>query len=420
MTGAGTARRLSGAERVGRDAVAETALVLAGLLVLVTGVRVGLAAAALRGSRPAGGSGVHGRAGHEVAGHDVARHDAARHDVTVLQAIRSGDPLMPGHLRENLAHQPGARFVWLVDEDDPAGRAAARVAARGAEDRVQVVVVPPLPAGRNPKVFKLVLGLPLAGELVAVLDDDTVLVPGALDRACAALAGGDVVTGVPVYREQGSLWSRLVAAFVNGSSLVTYLPLAVVTPPVTLNGMFYVTRRAVLEELGGFAAIEDRLCDDYELALLYRRAGLTVVQAPVVHPLATTVPTARAYGRIMRRWMVFAGQVLRSDLSPAMVGLVVVPSVLPAVAMLVAVLSGDVFAVVVVLAALLGKAAATALLRRHAGAPASLAGALLEPVSDLLLPVHLLGALLRPHRVTWRGREIDVRPGVLARGGGQA
>lgn len=409
--------------------MAEAGLVLAGLLLLVTGVRVGLAAAALRGTRPRGSRGTDATGndgtGHDGArpagtGHDVTARDVMARDVTVLQAIRSGDPLMPGHLRENLDHQPGARFVWLVDEDDPAGRDAAEAAARGAEHRVQVVVVPPLPAGRNPKVFKLVLGLPLAGELVAVLDDDTVLPPGALDQACAALAAGDVVTGVPVYREQGSLWSRLVAAFVNGSSLVTYLPLARVTPPVTLNGMFYVTRRAVLEELGGFAAIEDRLCDDYEMALLYRRAGRTVVQAPVVHPLATTVPTVRAYGRIMRRWMVFAGQVLRSDLSPAMVGLVVVPSVLPAAAASVALLSGDVAAVVVVLVALLAKAAATALLRRHAGAPASLGGALLEPVTDLLLPLHLLGALIRPHRVTWRDRDIDTRPGVLARGGGPA
>ncbi len=404
--------------------MAELAVVLAGLLLVILGVRLALAAGALRRADDGVGTPREGAAEGARGSADDGADDGAAPvtaPVTVLQPIRSGDPLLPGFLRENLANQPGARFVWLVDEDDPAGRAIAEDAASDAgpdaRDRVEVVVTPPLPPGRNPKVFKLVLALPRCGEVLAVLDDDTVLPPGALDRAVAALSRGDLVTGMPVYREQGSIWSRLVAAFVNGTSLLTYLPMSRLADPVTINGMFYVTRRCVLESLGGFAAIEERLCDDYELARLYRAGGHRIVQTTVVHPIATTVLGPRGYARIMRRWMVFARQALGEDLSPGLALLVVVPAVLPLAALTAAAFaaaSGDTGALAVVGLALLLKATTTALLRRSVPpAPASVGGALLEVVADLLMPFHVLAAAVRPGRITWRDRRIDVGAGAL-------
>jgi ceramide glucosyltransferase len=389
--------------------MAEVALALAALMLALLGLRATLALLALRGTDDA----APGDAG--PPGGAAAVGTARAEDVTVLQTIRSGDPLLPGLLRENLRNQPQARFVWLVDEDDPAGRAIADAAApEESRDRIEVLVVPPLPQGRSPKVFKLVLGLPRCGDVLAVLDDDTVLPPGALERAVAALRRGDLVTSVPVYREQGSLWSRLVAAFVNGGSLLTYLPMSRVADPVTINGMFFVTRRAVLESLGGFAAIEDRLCDDYEIARLYRAAGRRIVQSTAVIPLTTTVHGPRAYARIMRRWMVFARQVLGGDLSPGLALLILVPAALPLGALTAAVASGRPVALAAVGAALLVKVMTTALLRRRVPpAPASVGGALLEVVADLLLPFHVLAAAVRPARITWRDRRIDAAGGVL-------
>lgn len=387
--------------------MAEVAVVLAAVLLTLTAVRAALAVVALRSAgTPAADDGAPARGGAPPA------------PVTVLQAIRSGDPLLPALLAENLANHPDARFVWLVDADDPPGREAAERASLGAGDRVDVVVTPPLPPGRNPKVFKLALALPRCGAVLAVLDDDTVLPPGALARAVAALAEGDLVTGIPVYREQGSLWSRLVAAFVNGASLLTYLPLARVSEPVTINGMFYVTRRRTLAGLGGFAAIEDRLCDDYELARLYRAGGRRIVQTAVVHPLATSVPGPREYLRIMRRWMVFGRQVLGEDLSPALVAVVVLPAILPLAALLAAglagVTSGAWWAAAVVGGASAAKATTTVLLRRAAPpAPVSIGGAVLEVVADLLVPFHLLAAAVRPTRLTWRDRRLDVGAGAV-------
>lgn len=99
----------------------------------------------------------------------------------MLQPILSGDPALPRVLAENLANQPSARFIWLVDADDPEGLRITTELADG-NPRVEVLHCPPCPPLTNPKVFKLALGEPHCTELVAVLDDDTVLPPGALDR----------------------------------------------------------------------------------------------------------------------------------------------------------------------------------------------------------------------------------------------
>lgn len=364
--------------------------VLAGLYVVTTALRVALALGRL-GTTPA------------------PQPAAADEPITVMQPLLSGDPNLPALLAENLANQPEAHFLWLIDEDDAEAR---RLAAKLATPRVEVLLAPAVPQGKNPKVFKLALGLPRCGPWVAVLDDDTVLPPGALARAREALATGELVTGLPVYRPGNTVWSRLVAAFVNGSALVTYLPMLHFGPPVTINGMFYLTRRATLESLGGFAPIVDRLCDDYELAKLYRRAGLRIVQTTIAHPLATTVPDFATYARLLRRWMVFARQLFRESLTVPMIGLVVVPAFLPLGALGLAAAAGSRPAVAVAIAALGAKAAVLALLRRrYFGTREGLDTFGCEVLADLVQPFHALAAAVRPSRIRWRSRRIEIAAG---------
>lgn len=331
--------------------------------------------------------------------------------VTVMQAILSGDPSLGRNLEENLGNHPEARFLWLIDEDDGAAR---EIAARWQGERVEVLLAPPPPQGRNPKVFKLALGLPrVAGPLVAVLDDDTVLPPGALGRARFGLERGELVTGLPYYRPEGSFWSRMVAAFVNSNALVTYLPILFFRAPVTINGMFYLTRKETLERLGGFAAIEERLCDDYELARLYLRAGLRIVQTTVVHPISTTVRDAADYFRILRRWMVFANHLFRDAIDLPMIVLVVLPALMPLLLAVLAAFAGGP-ALAAVLASLLAKAIAMAALRRHAiGSRETVSGILLEALADLLQPLHAATALFRPRAIRWRSRSIVVEDGTV-------
>lgn len=356
-------------------------------------------------------------------------------DVTVLVAVRSGDPLLTDRLTLSVSTLAPARVLLLVDDDDPDGETAARTAAAG-RGHAEVVVFGPPPPGTNPKVHKLVGAQRLCGPLVGLLDDDTVLPPGGLATLAGALDAAELVTGVPVYLEQGSLWSRLVAAFVNGSALVTYLPMARLGPPVSVNGMVVLTRRSDLESAGGFAAIATATCDDYALALAYRRHGMRIGQVAQPAYLTTTVDSPVAYLRLMRRWMLFAEQVVRRDLSARLVLCVVLPSVLPAVTLGLSLAAGPVHVAATFAVLVLGALGTRDLRRLAGGRPAAgtasasaaparppaargtghgatgLVGVLLEPVAALLAPVHLLTAVLGSPDVVWRGRRVRVGTGA--------
>jgi ceramide glucosyltransferase len=76
-------------------------------------------------------------------------------DVTILQPVLGGDPRLAGALATNLAQLQGARFAWLLDEDDAAAWKICRsVAAKFPAARVELVPSPPVPS-QNPKIFKL-------------------------------------------------------------------------------------------------------------------------------------------------------------------------------------------------------------------------------------------------------------------------
>lgn len=332
--------------------------------------------------------------------------------VTVAQPILSGDPQLGGLLAENLAANPGVPFLWLVDADDPEGLRVCRPLA-AAHPQVTLVVMPPVPQGRNPKTFKLIEAHQRCRTpVLAVLDDDTVLPAGALDAAVAALGEGDLVTGIPCYRPGATVWSRLVAAFVNGNALVTYLPMAELAPPVTINGMFVVMRLETLEQVGGFSAIESALTDDLALAQLFRAAGRTIVQTTVVHPLATTIPDLRSYVRLQRRWMVFAGRLFREQPDLRVLGLVAIPSTLPAPAALVALATRSPRAAAWLAATLGLKALSMAVLRgRVLGTPETPATVAAEMAADLLQPWHAAAGIVRPRQIQWRTRTIRLHSG---------
>jgi ceramide glucosyltransferase len=273
--------------------------------------------------------------------------------------------------------------------------------------RVQVLRFGAAPATSNPKVFKLARALEPGDGLVAVLDDDTVLPRGALARAAAALTGGDLVTGLPHYLPGAGAWSKLVAGFVNGSALITYLPMLAAGPPVTINGMFYLTSQPALATAGGFGAIEGYVCDDYELALRFRRTGQRLVQAAIAHQVRTTVPDAAAYRRLMQRWMVFTGRQVRAELNLPIVVLLVLPVVLPHLALLLAAAARSLPLAVGVLVAMTAKATTMAVVRqRLLGSAESGAAVGWEVLADLLQPVHAIAALLRPGRIVWRTRHL--------------
>ncbi len=228
--------------------------------------------------------------------------------VTIVQPILGGDPTLGESLRKNLQSSSAkTTFLWLVDEADSVGRDVTEPLALAEPHRIQILLCPACPAETNPKLFKLQQAIPhVTTEFIAVLDDDTTLVAGHLQRAMAALSDCDLYTGLPHYSTGQNVWSSLVAHFVNNNSILTYLPLLTWTGPLTINGMFYVLRTEYLRSIGGFATIQGQLCDDYAFARLVLQHQGRLKQGTTSQQLQTSISGPRHYVRQMHRWFLFA------------------------------------------------------------------------------------------------------------------
>jgi ceramide glucosyltransferase len=236
-------------------------------------------------------------------------------EITIVQPILGGDPRLADVLRQTLRNTPQAtRFLWLVDSDDSHGRNAVEPLCREHAGRIEILWCDRAADNVNPKAYKLDNAWPaIATPYAAVLDDDTTISERNLRVALAALERCDLYTGIPCYRSTAARWDSLLAHFVNNNSIMTYLSMLPLVGPLSINGMFYVMRTETLRLLGGFAAIQERLCDDYALARLLLDGGRRIHQGIVPQYLRTSVSDVRHYAQIMHRWFVFAGVLVRDQ-----------------------------------------------------------------------------------------------------------
>ncbi len=337
--------------------------------------------------------------------------------LTVLRPILGGDADLAATLTDALAELPEARFVWCVDEDDPVGRAVAdQVAAAHPRHRVEIAVSPPAPDGVNPKSFKLGRATVAHGGVTAgsthdpllVLDDDTrVSRRGVLDLL-AALERHDLATGLPTYRRGTSVPGRLVEQFVNSSAALTYLGLAALGEPRSVNGMTYLLTRGTLARMGGFAAVERVLVDDLAVAERLHAVGGTIAQLASVQRVSTTVTGLSGYVALMHRWMLFARLLVERE-SPVgkavVVGLLGTPPPLLGVLIGQALLRRRTGPLALAVTTLAVRQLTLATLNRRLGAGP--VDPFLSPLAELLVPVHMLHALL-DRTVTWRSRRYVV------------
>ena len=331
---------------------------------------------------------------------------------TIVQPILSGDPALARCLSANLVAEPVARFLWLIDDDDPE---AARVTRALADGRTTILSGRPPRDGENPKLLKLIRAeARVAGGALVVLDDDTVLRPGGAGRlAAAALAAGGIATAMPVCAPGGTPGERLVAAFVNGQGAATYFAVSALGANRTINGMAYAVAASDLRALGGFAAAGHEVTDDWAVARLWQRAGRPIVQTAEFVTVGVTLGTTAQALRVLRRWMVFALRYARGNPGPTLWALVVLPAVTPLAGLGLALAAGPAAAAGWV-ALMLGHAfVGAALLRRWAGVPVTASGVVLQAAVDLAMPLLAAAALWRPRSIAWRGRRMDLSGGTI-------
>ena len=342
--------------------------------------------------------------------------------VSILQPVVSGDPSLPAVLAATLTARCRFRreFLWLGDEHDFACQQICEaVMARYPEADIRYVALPPPPQGYNPKMFKLATCASMArGDVICVLDDDTALPDDGLEQCLPYLdqPGVGLVFGLPYYTSFTNLWSSLTAMFVNSNSLLTYIPYTALTPPFTVNGMFYAMRRHTLARVGGFMGLERYLADDFAIAQRLREHGYLLAQTPVRHPIRTQVVDGAHYLRLLRRWFIAPRESVMRHIAMReqiiFYALGIVPAFFPLLAVALLIFAPSHTTLVMVLGYFALSIVIFAFNNwRYLDSAAPWRQAWLVPIVQLLTPLQILVALFAPQRVNWRGNVMQIERG---------
>ncbi len=209
---------------------------------------------------------------------------------------------------------PGPFRVVVTDDhstDDTARLARAAAAELGAEDRLLVVAAAALPAGWSGKMWaqSQALGAALAAfpetEVLLLTDADIGHAPGELTRMVSRLLAekSDMASLMVRLSTESFAEKAIVPAFVFFFRLL--YPFRWVADPAKATaaaaGGYMVIRRAMLEKIGGLAAIKSALIDDCSLAATVKRAG-----GRITLDLADDTVSLRPYPNVGGLWMMIA------------------------------------------------------------------------------------------------------------------
>ncbi|MBK5058503.1 glycosyltransferase [Streptococcus parasanguinis] len=335
---------------------------------------------------------------------------------TVVQPILSGDPRLESDLRANLQQTEAVEFYWLIDQSDTE---AQRVADRICKDasfahRIRIFLIEDVPQGINPKSYKIEQVVEeLTRPYLIVLDDDSVIDFSKMGELTAYLGQEVILTGIPYNQERSNFWSKLVAAFVNGNSFITYFTMAEVEANHSINGMFYILPVELAKGQKLFTAIKDYLCDDLAVADFLSSKGISIIQTRVTCNVRTTIKDAKQYLLQMKRWLLFSSIYLKEHLDWKLFSLIGLPSFLPLPTLILSLFLGWPYSLLVL--GLLGFKAVWMLLYRQSilSNRLHLDEVIYEVLNDLLLPWLFIYVLLTPPVINWRGRKIRVTDGKI-------
>jgi ceramide glucosyltransferase len=204
--------------------------------------------------------------------------------VSILKPVRGRDPGFYEAIRSHATlDYPGYEILFGVkDPADPAVADIRRLQAEFPQRDIQLVLT--TRDAPNGKVAVLVELASLARyPILLVNDSDIVVEPDYLRRVVAPLE--DPQTGVVtcLYRACAESWPGRWEAI---GIATEFAPSVLVAPLVEVDGFALgstmVFRAAQLADIGGFAALESYLADDYQLGTRIARLGYRVRLSPVV------------------------------------------------------------------------------------------------------------------------------------------
>jgi hopene-associated glycosyltransferase HpnB len=209
---------------------------------------------------------------------------------------------------------PGLFRIVVTDDhstDDTARLAHAVAAERGAEDRLRVVSAAPLPAGWSGKMWaqSQALGAALEAfpetELLLLTDADIGHAPTELTRMVARLLAekSDMASLMVRLSTESFAEKAIVPAFVFFFRLLYPFRWVADRSKATAAaaGGYMLIRRAMMEKIGGLAAIKSALIDDCSLAATVKRAG-----GRITLDLTQDTVSLRPYPNVEGLWMMIA------------------------------------------------------------------------------------------------------------------
>jgi ceramide glucosyltransferase len=227
--------------------------------------------------------------------------------VTVLKPLCGDEP----RLEENLVtlceqNYPEYQLLFGVSDPlDPAIAVVERLRRRFPKREIQLVVDPRL-HGSNFKVSNLINMESSARHPWLVLaDSDIAVAPDYLKRVSAPLADSTVGIVTCLYRGRSldTFWTRMGALFIDTWFAPSVRVASAFGGHCFGFGATIAMRTDTLAAIGGFAAVRNRLADDYCLGQLSRDLGLaTVLSEEWVTTDVTEGNFALMWSR-ERRWM---------------------------------------------------------------------------------------------------------------------
>lgn len=340
--------------------------------------------------------------------------------VSILQPILSGDPTLWDCLSRNLQMKTDydIEFLWLIDDDDPdAQRGCSELIEQYPDVKVNLISLPPPLDKISPKTFKLIEGLKVAqGEIIVVLDDDTILPDRGLEKSIPFLDRPEVgvAFGLPYYLNFSNIWSSLVSCVVNGNSLLTYIPYTFVSQPFTINGMFFVIKREILDRVNGFSGLETAIVDDFAIAQRFRSHGYQLAQTPVCHGISTQIENAAHYFSLLTRWFVFPQESIMKSVTVRELAvfytMAFIPTLAPLLVMLYLFFFPSIYSITY--GAIYFTIVFYVLIQfnvKYLNQATPPQNYLLLLLVQILLPINIIISLLSPRKINWRGHIMQLK-----------
>jgi ceramide glucosyltransferase len=268
--------------------------------------------------------------------------------ISLIQPITHGLSDLAGLLEKRFTHSYPAPVQHILILDRSASdlhTTCLQVIERYPQVRVELIMAEEPGLKTASKTAKLLAGLEAAtGEVYCFIDDDIWLREGGLQSLVCALTQAHVGAsfGLACYTNWGALGSSLMSLFVNSNALLSYIPISYLTEPFTITGHCFALYRERFEQIGGFSGMLGRIDDDHELARRCQRAGLRIVQTPMIYDVNNDLPSFASYLLQMRRWFVFPKQTMLPHMSrrdQVLSGLASITHLLPGFCLLIACLT---------------------------------------------------------------------------------